>query len=94
MVTFRAQRPCPIIALFLTVKKMAKQNKIDAPWKLAESCQNTKVLYTVICKVAKFGYLGIALDETFPRKDHDEYVSSKVSRRLGRLPRIRSCLTL
>ena len=41
----------------------------------------------------KFSYLGV-LDENLSWKDHVEYVSSKVSRRLGILSRIRSCLTL
>ena len=45
-------------------------------------------------RVAKFGYLGVVLDENLSWKDHVEYVSSKVSRRLGLLSRIRSCLTL
>jgi len=45
-------------------------------------------------RVAKFGYLGVVLDENLSWKDHVEYVGSKVSRRLGLLPPIRSCLTL
>ena len=45
-------------------------------------------------RVAKFGYLGVVFDENLSWKDHVEYVSSKVSRRLGLLSRIRSCLTL
>ena len=45
-------------------------------------------------RVAKFSYLGVVLDENLSWKDHVEYVSSKVSRRLGLLSRIRSCLTL
>jgi len=48
----------------------------------------------VLEKVLKFSYLGIVLDETLSWKDHVENVSSKVSRRLGVLSRIRSCLTL
>ena len=45
-------------------------------------------------RVAEFSYLGVVLDETLSWKDHVEYVSSKVCRRLGLLSRIRSCLTL
>ena len=45
-------------------------------------------------RVAKFSYLGVVLDENLSWKDHVEHVSSKVSRRLGLLSRIRSCLTL
>ena len=41
----------------------------------------------------KFSYLGV-LDENLYWKDHVKYVSSKVSRRLRILSRIRSCLTL
>ena len=45
-------------------------------------------------RVAKFSYLGVVLAENLSWKDHVEYVRSKVSRRLGLLSRIRSCLTL
>ena len=45
-------------------------------------------------RVAKFSYLGVVLDENLSWKDHVEYVSSKVSRRLGLWSRIRSCLRL
>ena len=45
-------------------------------------------------RVAKFSYLGVVSDENLSWKDYIEYVSSKVSRRLGLLSRIRSCLTL
>ena len=48
----------------------------------------------VLERVAKFSYLGVVLDETLSWKDHVEYVSNKVSSRLGLLTRIRSCLTL
>ena len=48
----------------------------------------------VLERVAKFSYLGVVLDETLSWKDNVEYVSSKVSSRLGLLTRIRSCLTL
>ena len=41
-------------------------------------------------RVPKFSHVG----ENLSWKDHVEYVSSKVSRRLGLLSRIRSCLTL
>ena len=66
---------------------------------MTESCQITKFLYTVtvlksLKRVAKFSYLGVGLDENLSWKDHVEYVSSKVSRRIGLLSRIRSCLTL
>ena len=47
-------------------------------------------------RVAKFSYrylhVGVVLDENLSWKDHVEYVSSKVSRRLGLLSRIQSCL--
>ena len=45
-------------------------------------------------RVAKFNYLGVVLDENLSWTGHLEYVSSNVSRRLGLLSRIRSCLTL
>ena len=45
-------------------------------------------------RVAKLSYLGVVLDKNLSWKDHVEYVSSKVSRRLGLWSRIRSCLTL
>ena len=48
----------------------------------------------ILEKVPKFSYLGVSLDETLSWKDHVEYVSSKVSSRLGLLSRIRACLTL
>ena len=47
-------------------------------------------------RVAKFSYrylhVGVVLDENLSWKDHVEYVSSKVRRRLGLLSRIQSCL--
>ena len=75
-----------------------KQN-INALWKLAESCQITKFVYPVIRKDFRKSsqiwlFIGVVLDENFSWKDHIEYVSSKVSRRLGLWSRIRSCLTL
>ena len=45
-------------------------------------------------RVAKLSYLGVVLDENLSWKDHVENVSSNVSRRLGFLSRIQSCLTL
>ena len=48
----------------------------------------------ILENVRKFSYLGVFLDETLSWKDHVEYVSSKVSSRLGLLSRIRACLTL
>ena len=46
-------------------------------------------------RVAKFNsYLGVVSDENLSSKDHVEYVSSKVCRRLGLLSRIQSCLML
>ena len=45
-------------------------------------------------RVAKFSYLGVVFDENLSWKDHIEYVGSKVSRRLGLLSRMRSCLTV
>ena len=44
-------------------------------------------------RVAKFSCLGVVLDENLSWKDHVEYVNSKVSRRLGLLSCIRTCLT-
>ena len=74
------------------------KNKINALWKLEESCQITNVCIQLCRKtlerVAEFSYLGVVLEENFSWKDHVEYVGSKVSRRLGLLSRIRSCLTL
>ena len=48
----------------------------------------------ILEKVPKFSYLGVFLEEPFSWKDHVEYVSSKVSSRLGILSCIRACLTL
>ena len=45
-------------------------------------------------RVAKFSYLGVVLEQNLSWKDHVQYVSSKVSRRLGLWSRIRSCLRL
>ena len=45
-------------------------------------------------RVATFSCLGVVLDENLSCKDHVEYVNSKVSRRLGILSRIQSCLML
>ena len=45
-------------------------------------------------RAAKLSYLGVVLEENLSWKDHVEYVITKVSRRLGLLSRIRSCLTL
>ena len=45
-------------------------------------------------RVAKFSYLGVVLDENLSWKDHVEYVNSKVSRSLGLLSHVQSCLTL
>ena len=45
-------------------------------------------------RVAKFSYLGVVSDENLSWKDYIEHVGSKVSRRLGLLSRIRSCLTV
>ena len=55
----------------------------------------TTVLYTVTWKdFRKSSYLGVVLDENLSWKDHVDYVISKVSRRLGLLCRIQTCLTL
>ena len=66
---------------------------------MAEFCQITKFLFTVISgktleRVPNYSYLGVVLDEKRFWKDHVGYVSNKVSRRLGLLSRIRSCLSL
>jgi len=44
----------------------------------------------ILEKVPKFSYLGVFLDETLSWKNYVEYVSSKVSSRLGLLSRIRA----
>ena len=50
---------------------------------LAESPNCCIQLYgKTLERVAKFSYLGVALDENHSWKDHLEYVSGKVSRRL------------
>ena len=70
-----------------------KQNQCSL--EVAESYQISQFFYTVVRKVvAKFSHLGVVLDENLSWKDHVEYVSSKVSRRLGRFSCIWSCLTL
>ena len=62
---------------------------------LAKSPNSCIQLYgKTLERVAKFSYLGVVLAENLSWKDHVEYVRSKVSRRLGLLSRIRSCLTL
>ena len=45
-------------------------------------------------RIPKFSYLGVMLDENLTWKEHTEVVCNKVSKRLGLLSRIRSCLTL
>ena len=61
---------------------------------LAKSSNFCTQLYgKTLERVDKFSYLGV-LHDNLSWKDHVEYVSSKVSRRLGLLSRIRSCLTL
>ena len=68
--------------LFLSWQNLAKS-----------SIFSTQLYGKTLERVDKFSYLGV-LDENLSCKDHVEYVSSKVSRRLGLLSRIRSCLTL
>ena len=68
--------------LFLSWQNLAKS-----------SIFSTQLYGKTLERVDKFSYLGV-LDENLSWKDHVEYVSSKVSRRLGLLSRIRSCLTL
>ena len=45
-------------------------------------------------RVSKFEYLGVTLDDQLSWKDHITSLSSKASKRLGILARIRTCLTL
>jgi hypothetical protein len=45
-------------------------------------------------RVPKFSYLGIMLDEQMSWKQHKEEICNKVSKRLGILSRIHSCLTI
>ena len=68
--------------LFLSWQNLAKS-----------SIFSTQLYGKTLERVDKFSYLGV-LDENLSWKDHVEYVSSKVSRRLGLLSRKRSCLTL
>ena len=68
--------------LFLSWQNLAKSSNFS-----------TQLYGKTLERVDKFSYLGV-LDENLSWKDHVEYVSSKVSRRLGLLSRIRSCLTL
>ena len=67
--------------LFLSWQNLAKSSNFS-----------TQLYGKTLERVDKFSYLGV-LDENLSWKDHVEYVSSKVSRRLGLLSRIRSCLT-
>ena len=61
---------------------------------LAKSPNFCRQLYgKTLERVAKFSCLGVVLEENLSWKDHAEYVGNKVSRRLGLLSRIRSCLT-
>jgi exonuclease III len=48
----------------------------------------------LIERVPKFSYLGVMLDEQISWKEHTEEICNKVSKRLGLLSRIRSCLTI
>ena len=66
----------------------SRQNLVKSP----NFC--IKLHGNILEKVCKFSYLGIFLDETLSWKDHVEYVSSKVSSRLGLPSQIRACLTL
>ena len=45
-------------------------------------------------RVQKFSYLGVMLDEQISWKEHTEKICKKVSKRLGLLSRIRTCLTI
>ena len=46
-------------------------------------------------RVPKFSYLGVMLDEQISWKEHTELeICNKVSKRLGLLSRIRSCLSI
>ena len=64
-------------------------------WQNLAKSSNFRIhLYGKLERAAKLSYLGVVLEENLSWKDHVEYVISKVSRRLGLLSRIRSCLTL
>ena len=80
----------------LTLNQSKTKSMLFGSWKnLAKSPNVCIQLYRKTYeRVAEFSYLGVVLDENLSWKDHVEYVSSKVSRRLGLLSRIRSCLTL
>ena len=52
-----------------------------------------KIQGNLIERVTEFTYLGVLLDEQLTWKEHTELVCDKVSKRLGLLSRIRSCLT-
>ena len=80
----------------LILNQSKTKSMLFGSWKnLAKSPNFCIQLYgKTLDRVAEFGYLGVVLDESLSRKDHVEYVSSKVSRRQGLLSRIRSCLTL
>ena len=80
----------------LILNQSKTKSMLFGSWKnLAKSPNVCIQLYgKTLERVAEFSYLGVALDENLSWKDHVEYVSSKVSRRLGLLSRIRSCLTL
>ena len=80
----------------LTLNQSKTKSMLFGSWKnLAKSPNVCIQLYRkTLERLAEFSYLRVVLDENLSWKDHVEYVSSKVSRRLGLLSRIRSCLTL
>ena len=53
-----------------------------------------QLYWKTLKRVPNYSYLGVVLDEKRSWKDHVGYVSNKVSRRLGLLSGIWSCLTL
>ena len=81
---------------WLIVNQSKTKSMLFGSWQnLAKSPNFCIQLYgKTLKRVVKFSYLGVGLDENLSWKDHVEYVSSKVSRRLGLLSRVWSCLTL
>ena len=80
----------------LILNQSKTKSRLFGSWQnLAKSPNFCIKLYgKTLERVAKFSYLGVVFDENLSWKDHIEYVGSKVSRRLGLLSRIRSCLTV
>ena len=80
----------------LILNQSKTKSRLFGSWQnLAKSPNFCIKLYgKTLERVAKFSHLGVVFDENLSWKDHIEYVGSKVSRRLGLLSRMRSCLTV